>query len=71
MDDPAFEWPPKLSDFAPLIGWGLALAITIVLTKALIAAFPSVDQALLLISAGLPVATVFYGWARWWRKRHA
>jgi len=68
MDDPV---SPKISDFAPLIGWALALASTIGLTKALVAAYPSVDAVYLLLAAGLPISAIFYAWARWWSKRHA
>jgi hypothetical protein len=69
-ETPPDELPAPTELVLSLI-WVVPLAATIVATKVLIAAFPAIDAAYLLLGAGLPICAVFYGCLRWWAKRHA
>jgi hypothetical protein len=54
-----------------LVWGGIPAAIIIVSTKALIARFPNVDVAILLLATAIPVIAVMYAIIFWKKKRHA
>jgi hypothetical protein len=71
MAEPSPEQDELIEHLKHYVWAGVPMAIIIVLTKALVARYPTIEVGWLLGAVAAPVIAAAYAFAFWWRKRRA